>query len=83
MRSVALLLKKGQKLGNGLKAIRDSSADYVDITEHFDGFDNLSKSCFLIHENRVYALVKMYCDTDNNQNIYLGIEEDEPYNVIE
>ena len=79
-----LLLKPGDKLGNGLAAIRTHEADMIDISDYEAGIsDPTITTCpgFVIKDNVVYHVIRSYFDLDKNCRLFIAKKEMEPFDV--
>lgn len=80
-----LILKPEYKLGNGLKAIREKSSEFIDITDYETALSDATSSTnpsYVIKENKVYRIIKTYIDLDNNVRIVLAKPDHERYDDI-
>ena len=84
----AILLEPHHALGSGLRSIREMESDAIDISE-FAECDALSdatvqggSSGYIIHDNKVYRMIKTYLDTDKKIRWVIAKNEDKPFDVL-
>lgn len=77
-----LLLKEGDKLGNGLAAIRTRESDLIDISAFEPGVSDptiTTNPGYVIKDNTVYRIIKTYFDLDKNARIFIAKKDHESY----
>ena len=81
----ALLLERDEPLGHGLDVIRKKESEMVDITDYNDYLSDstsASNCLIIIHNDKVYRVIKNYFDLDKHVRIYIGIECAESRDII-
>lgn len=77
-----LLLKEGDKLGNGLAAIRTRETELIDISSFEAGVSDptiTTNPGYVIKNNIVYRIIKTYFDLDKNARIFIAKKDHEAY----
>lgn len=80
-----LLIEKGDKLGNGLAAIRAREGDLMDISDYESAMSDSTSTAnpnYVIVDNKVYRMIKTYFDLENERRIVIAKEDMESYDVI-
>jgi hypothetical protein len=80
-----LLLNKGETLGYGLRAIREYADRMIDVSDWELGISDSTMSSakqYVIKDNVMYMCMKSFFDLDNNERIFVCVENTEPYDVL-
>ena len=84
----AILLEPHHTLGSGLRSIREMESQAIDVSEFAD-CDSLSdatvqggSSGYIIHDNKVYRMIKTYLDTDKKIRWIIAKNEDKEFDIL-
>ena len=79
-----LLLNPEDKLGNGLRAIREKESDLIDISNYEPGVSDpaiTTNPGYVIKDNKVYRIIKTYFDLDKGYRVFIAKLDMEGYDV--